>query len=76
VGRKCDRWFAQVETGVLRAVDSARCDRRALLSSVSALADAAARAAVASGGEMGCVAQGFMIAAMLASGSGWIRFRR
>jgi hypothetical protein len=41
-----------------------------LLSAVSALADAAARAAVASGGEMGCIAQGFLIGVMLASERG------
>jgi hypothetical protein len=41
-----------------------------LLSAVSALADAAARAAVASGGEMGCIAQGFLIGVMLATERG------
>jgi hypothetical protein len=41
-----------------------------LLSAISALADAAARAAVASGGEMGCIAQGFLIGVMLATEHG------
>jgi hypothetical protein len=38
----------------------------ALLSEISALAFAAAHAAVSTGGAMGCVAQGFLLGAMLA----------
>jgi len=38
----------------------------ALLSAISALAFGVAHAAVASGGEMGCIAQGFLLGVMLA----------
>ena len=38
----------------------------ALLNSISSLAIGAAHAAVWTGGEMGCVAQGFLIGVMLA----------
>ena len=51
------------------ARDLKRADRSgaALLSAISALAFAAAHAAVQAGGEMGCVAQGFLLGVMLAS---------
>ena len=65
------RGDAQAEVGAVAEVvardlrDSGKAGG-ALLSAISALAFGVAHAAVASGGEMGCIAQGFLLGVMLA----------